>query len=445
MNLRASAPSKGPYNMNGTWQRRLLWALALAVTVLYLCVEYMDYARPCSTHRLQCNDESIAGITPSVALFVTYITFFGIVLHRFWYTSIRRGQTLKQPDHWTAAASRDVFLECSKAVKVQHDVALATLIPFSVTTATARAFSVAVDVTKSHKRIAPEVVGTYLLETCGPSYNLCYFTWVCRVPVVQLMAGTLLYLVCVYITTPVGVWTPTLQAAATKVGNRHLRRLRVLPWATIVFGVLSWVLIGFYYIWDLKMTASQLKMCVFMMAAQTLLQIVVMLWVSEVTRITTAGHYAVDCCKAIKSMIGCMWSRMCRASSCEQFVVTQDDVLWTHPVKPHQTREIGVRQRQLVQLVVHIFLWSSSSSTPALWYNMLLWVVRGVSLVLLLFTRDVEAGFGDLDRSPAFGIVVDKRDLCKAIAARLNGLEFHGKVRRYKGSIFRMRETVKPS
>ena len=72
------------------------------------------------------------------------------------------------------------------------------------------------------------------------------------------------------------------------------------------------------------------------------------------------------------------------------------------------------------------------------------WFLRATALVLLFIIRDEEADFATLETTgAAFGLVVDAYDLHKAVSHVLkHGRPWPGKIRTYKASLQRMRETM---
>jgi hypothetical protein len=116
--------------------------------------------------------------------------------------------------------------------------------------------------------------------------------------------------------------------------------------------------------------------------------------------------------------------------------------LWATHRSAFLSFEASLRFRQIVLLLLHVHLWVFDATTNAWAYNTLTWLFRALAAALLVFTRDAPANFYDLLEQPGFGLVADKRDLCRALRAHLAGQEYRGDVRRYKASTLRMKESV---
>ena len=425
------------YVLDGTPKRRLLWSLTGGVAVKTVFTATLTYTQPCNTHKLECSDGTIILIMDVTAIFAAHIILFSVMAHRFWYTSVHRGLILNQPDHWTAAASRDVFLECSAAMRAQHDVAKMTILISSVIVAVAKGFQIAYDETASQAIASREEILAYLNSACGSTYSGCHVAWTTLRPLTILMAGTCLTLICIYLTTPLAAWSQTVQEAARQTDDVYIRRLLVFPWVLMSLLMSSSALLAFQFTMHMKMAATQMVVMACLMAFQVALQLIAVTW-------ATGGF--LQLADAVRSVLGAVpptfrrFTRRWRATQPMEM-----NVKWLGTRTLFHSRETGLRQQQPVLLFTLILLWSFSAVTPSGWYNAMIWTLRGVCLLALVVLRDEEAGFGDLGRFPAFGLVVDKRDLCKAIECNLKGEDFTGNVRRYKGSIFRMHETVSPA
>ena len=107
------------------------------------------------------------------------------------------------------------------------------------------------------------------------------------------------------------------------------------------------------------------------------------------------------------------------------------------------------RYRQLVLLLIGTYAFAICTidnrvDGNVFWMRMSpVFLVRTISLFLLLFSRDEESNFGDLEREGAgFGLVVNAQDLRREFAKVVAGKESQGRVRRYKGTLLRMCETM---
>jgi hypothetical protein len=103
----------------------------------------------------------------------------------------------------------------------------------------------------------------------------------------------------------------------------------------------------------------------------------------------------------------------------------------------------------LLLVGVYVFAVETLDSRAGERHWLVMWPVvltRVVICFLLLFTRDEECSFEDLELEGAgFGLVVDARDLRRELRKILAGKESRGHVKRYKATMLRMCETMSVS
>ena len=426
----------------------MLWGYAVVNTVQTAISDVVSLYRPCDKYdTLGCSDESIVSMVKAFNVLLLYTLGTGLVLHRFFYSALRRRLLVhRRPDHWTAAASRDVYQECSDAISTENSIALLILGTTSAIYGLVRILQLTRHRAASSSFSTSQEVEEYVQRTCGPGRSLCLVAFVSSTSISMASVGCMFYLICIFLATPIAVWSPTMLEAAIRTNNTRMRRLRFLPWGVVILVASSAVLMIIQISNDLSLSRPQMLALWLLFIVVLLCQTMLIAALNELDNpsatklMLRVGARAFS--STVKRCIRFILSKMQRRVSPDEKDLENQHCMWSDEGGLCFTREAGVRQRQLILLVVHAFLWSYFSGTKTWWYNVMMWCYRLVMLALLLFPRDETAGFGDLSPAPAFGLVVDKNDLRRAITCHLNGQEFSGVVRCYKGSIFRMAETV---
>ena len=109
-----------------------------------------------------------------------------------------------------------------------------------------------------------------------------------------------------------------------------------------------------------------------------------------------------------------------------------------------QHQEGSVRLQQAVVALCVMYLWCISHFANNVVHFSLLWVLRLAYLVVFGLCCDPECSFNDLEESnsPGMGLVLDARQLRRAVEAVLAEEEFDETIRTYKASLIRMQDTL---
>ena len=423
------------HRLPGTWGRRTLYGLSLYILTSYIAELVFSEARLCTRHGLSCDDDAIAYLLNLCLVFISFATTTVLGCVRLYRTALHPGWVSKQPSHWTTAASRHVYLECSSMIRDAQNASFALIGSITALGGTAR-FLNALDDPYLGK---PEVEKS-VLAVCGSTSNVCHLSLTTYSAMFMATSGMMLYIICTYILTPISCWSPVFQEAARHEQEWRHTRLPLSSWVTAVLGFTAFGLAAYLTLFVAPFSVSASGAVAYFWATVALLvaEIATVAWLNELYKLHLAPklmkQYAKTCISTVLWIVD-RWVKRNR-------VGTPLSGLWARHHSAYMTFEPSLRFRTLVVLLLNIFLWTFSASTASEFYNYTMWACRFFGLTYFVFGRDAPANFHDLIDDPGFGLVADKRDVCKGLNAVLQGKKYKGTVRRYKASTMRMQETV---
>jgi hypothetical protein len=212
----------------------------------------------------------------------------------------------------------------------------------------------------------------------------------------------------------------------------------------MILGLTSFALATHLSFRIVALRGSATEMSAYLVASVGLLlgQAAIIVWFSSLHRVRLWPQWF---CSIWRSVISVIRNALSLLSSPGTSVKALTTGLWSSHRSAFLSFEASLRFRHLVLLLLHVYLWVFNTITSAWAYNAIMWALRALAFALLLLTHDAPANFYDLLEQPGFGLVADKRDLCRALKANLAGKGYRGEVRRYKASTLRMQETVSAS
>ena len=345
--------------------------------------------------------------------------------------------------HWTTAASPDTLADVSGVLAKSHLLAFLIVMP-----TTALSTLAMIQTTYQNKQMS--MTSDDAAAACcpaGASWDGGGCSEICRAgfnAVIWLTIfniGLLLCLAMPVMLVPAKVWSPMTERAAKVKGDTFMRRMLKLPAIVLVLCSAAGPLLflGFAKRFGYRRNEHAIKFPSQVYSGALVLDVflamttlLLLLWITPWgTALRNLTHWA-----------GAVCSRLGLAASDGSAAARGGILKCMH----------AWRYRQLVLLLALMFLFgvdtldSREAGNSKVWLRM--WPVllmRAVTIFLLLFSRDEEIDFEDLEREGAgFGLVVNARDLRREFSRVVEGRgeEPRGRVRRYKATLLRMCETM---
>ena len=359
--------------------------------------------------------------------------------------------------HWTAVASHDIFAEVADMIAENQILALAIS---SATTILATSALVRRQVAVLQGRIGDDATSSSSADTDTHAWPMAIGfcceqgieTWtpdqcsyVCGAgvmahpPFLTFCTGLLCYLICSVAFIPVKLWSPVTVKAVNTGKMPHMRRMLRLPTVTVVLAVFD---IIFFLVHVVGMVGLTFPipgfwpkfwiaiLCLDAGAALAHLGAVIS---------TINWQYLAKWVNALRKALPFRNRVRDAVSDPVANVQPRASSLWLGHGDPHSRR-----YRQLVLGACGLLAFGVEAMTSGSMTSQLeLWIVRSIIVLLLLFSRDQEADFEMLESTGAgFGLVLDARQLCKLLDCHLEGKRHQGRVKRYKGTLLRMCDTM---
>ena len=342
--------------------------------------------------------------------------------------------------HWTAAASTDVFLQAARTLQnIRISVA-----PFMLLQALISVLSHAISWGTGNPASNNPDLGVNTV--CAEGINLCRIAWHGDVLVLSINISLLLYFILVTVLSPDNLWSPVTLAAIRQTREWRMARMRQLPYFMLFPVGMDFLIVVNYAIFDpTKVPATQYAVF-FANCIVDVYLISILIWIFFPCGAPKPTLDMEDDAE-IRPLVG----KSIQSSPLDPASSTLLQSFVTRLQRLVRTRENGVRlQRQVLLILLASMLTQRESfdmylENPAL--VAIQWLVRLATFLGIVLMRDEEADFDTLDQTgAAFGLVVDANDLKKVLYHTLkHGRPSPSRVRTYKGSLLRMKETMSVS
>ena len=378
-------------------------------------------------------------------LSITYMLFAQLFAIHICRRMVFRGRQMTGTDlppshvrivtgHWTAAASPDILDEVSNMI--QENQLLAAVVS-GMTTVVITVAQVRMRVLEWQTGAASdrftamccaEGTAEWHADQCS---NGCKWGVLGHAPCLTFILGLMVFFVCSTAFIPSNLWSPLTVKAVNKRCRPHMRRMLRVPMVTGVLWAIDAFLFFIYIASQFEWSVPDLWTGVFVCdIAAALTHGGVMLW--------AIGW------QSFAAMPRSMWRFAANIYGA------------TFPGDQMSNKRAGLgswvgsrHARRYTQLVLGaggMFTFAVDAlGTGHRLATLELWIVRILILILMvLFSRDVEADFDMLEKGQGagFGLLLDAWQLRKSLKCHLAGQQYLGRVKRYKGTILRMCDTM---
>ena len=345
--------------------------------------------------------------------------------------------------HWTAVASPDILAEVTDMIAENQFLAVAISGTITIVATLALAPLEFSQGQRDTVDSSPFKIQLRRLNAmcCAPGTeewhpdhcsNACRVGALAHVPFLTFVMGIICCLICSVVFIPAKLWSP-VTAEAEKTGQmpHFMRRMLRLPFVTFMLcGVNTMIFV--IYVVEKAVTVSVPG---FWTAVLYLDIATALSHLGAIVYIIHWKHLA----KKVRQMVHCCLKWIREATNHSPADAKLDSC---HLRGSQHSR----RYRQLVLGVCGFFAFSVGGSigmADGSASAMELWIIRGIILLLMIFNRDAVADFNTLERKGAgFGLVLDARQLCRFLECHLAGKQYKGRVKRYKGTLLRMCDTM---
>jgi len=344
-------------------------------------------------------------------------------------------------NHWTGAASRDVFMQTADSLTDLQRLILPFISIILLTNALAKGIPTALG--------KPPASAGAQEDGCEAGFNLCKVAWYGDIMLLDVNVVLTVYLVTIFVIMPDLLWSPVTSRAIRFAGYRHLGRLRYLQSILVLPILLNFCVIAKYAVVREKNFQSELLVFCGNLTV-VLYDIAALSWIyapvirrgrlSPLPKAVPATHQPDETTteEGRKGAAPPGWMsaflRRISTSLRRRFVIL----------------EAGVRSQREIWCVVIAALFTGRENfeyhTGSIHVvpSVVFWALRTVAVVMVFSIRDEQADFLLLEGTgEAFGLVIDADDLFHAVS---HVLEFSqpwpSPIRLYKASLQRAREAM---
>ena len=376
---------------------------------------------------------------------ITYILFSQLYATRICRRMVIQGRQMTGTDlppshvrivtgHWTAAASPDILDDVSNMVKENQ---LLALVISGMTTAVITIALVRMRVLEWQTGAASDRITAMCCAEGTAEWHADQCSTVCKwgvlghVPCLTFAGGLLIFFFCSTVFIPSNFWSPLTVKALSKRRRPHMRRmLRVLMVTGVVWAIVT-VLFLIYIAEQFQLSVPDFWAGVFVFdITAALAQCGAVLW-------AIGWHSPAAVLRSMGRVTTKIYKAAFPGNKMSNTVAGLDSWFGSGHAR---------RYKQLVLGACGLFAFSVDSwGTGGRTATVELWIVRSLILLLMvLFSRDLEADFDMLEQGQGagFGLLLDARQLRKALKCHLAGQQYLGRVKRYKGTLLRMCDTM---
>ena len=289
-----------------------------------------------------------------------------------------------------------------------------------------------------------------LTRICGPApTGLCFFSYSVMWPLLYLVLGLGMMTCVISFGTPRAVWGPVVQRAVRKIasGRSGIRILILIPWLIIPgFAAATFMTIfainAEYNIHSAPPSGAAMMIQTVISIAETLYIIAMVTGALVPNSLAVLGLAMDQEQQQQQQEVGWPLRETTRPS--RRRWAKQLRLMWRRIRGMVWCVEASAERRRTVFLYLSQFFWALSPTDRAT--AVVLWVMRTVSFVAVMATRDVVIGFPRLKKHPdaGFGLVINSRHMAAALehACAKGGPRYTGPLDTYKASMWRMPNTL---
>eukprot|EP00873_Tetraselmis_striata_P029117 jgi/Tetstr1/449381/TSEL_003890.t1 len=395
----------------------------------------------------------------------------------------RRGQVelLMTPDHWSAASSRDVFM----------DTAGSLMGAFAQFGLVATFSTVTVSALMLHANLSSAALWHFADTLCGAKLSLCRAGVMSTGVMPNLNMGILLWVCSVFFFMPFGFWSRVSREAMVETQQHTLRRLLNLHWFVLPcfpFN-LALLLIQIFRLQTFTATRAEAEgffigqLC---MMAYSLVTIALHIETIRPQRLSrhvlpewmmqnvSAGSGTFSFSHLMAGRMTWTGPHGLQQSRVEEDVATNFSILnvergsnegmerlreddsaeedrdlgpqrsgWARVWRTLNGGDAGVRFQAQVYLLILAFMMNQQFMTLSIAYLVVLWVIRLMLFILAVCIKDVPCTFDEMRGGrEGMGLLADAPWLCQAMQAYVDGREFNSSIPLVKASLLRMQETI---
>ena len=455
-----------------TWRRRFVafnatWGVSLTALVWILSL-----SSPCELFWSDDPEICTAPITTLVA-YVEIANFMGafsvlmVMYFRTTVTAMRMIRSAKRPfqasiprptpddtakppdavrsalpaSHWTAAASRDVYVETSRALLGIRRIAA----PFLILNATVNTIQNVIFWAQGNPTLTyrgPEGI------PCEPGDRLCEAIWYGDPILFSLNLSIFMYTGIILVLLPEILWSPVTLEAAKQTGDWRLMRTRYLPHLMLfpLFG--HFVLLVGESLVDERVNHGARKYQVIGNLIMLTYQVICISWLHIGPRnsvVPDDSHNEDHQGSATVSRLQSLGPWVSRGSSSQSATAA---ARWRWIGQGLKIKEVGLSLHRDTLLIIVSLIFTPKETLRLYSYAPVLmgirWLLRITAIVLIIIASDEEVSFLALvETGAAFGLVADASDLRKAISYALRHQRpSMSRIRTYKATLPRMEETM---
>ena len=350
---------------------------------------------------------------------------------------------------WSVVASEDVFDEMVSAMRsAVVDLLVLTALKASLNTIPgilSEFGSIGWDWTKSSARTF-----AYLSAVCGdsPEMTLCHFTYLSRRWLSECTIDMEVIIYTVFMMMPIGVF----HQLTFLVGNAKTKYKRflsiLLVWIPLIVCVVQRGIWGYYIYSGLatkvftgNATKTEIEIFFTTRAVSTGLVLMVLLLLFNVDIIVfkpvrwlgiNLGFFSSQ-----QTQPHLVYGLASNDGSERSWSFREVLRHWYAP------RGSGLVVRRMMFMFFSYQTFAPSGHAYGYARFWLTWVTRVVFFLMILVQRDGESSFEDLKKDGAgFGLLVDAEDLRRSVKAATQGGRYGRRLRKYKGTMFRMQDTL---
>ena len=345
-------------------------------------------------------------------------------------TSVRVGKWLtagRKTSEWVAAGSPDLYAETVASISQTSKLSGMLVLPFAIACTAVRVASL-IPVFAGRANSSHQPAN----ESCGPSNSLCAFAHLFG-PVFTCWGHYTVSLVYLHITIhPAGIWSATMDLAATRKMSTRIQHFRWLP-LTCLLTFSMGVFIAMYMVFSVNAFHPSSAGVIGLFFVQIMYAL--------------CGTFQIFLARIPSDIIKCMGMKM-KNQARRLFQGSEEECQVCNQglVSLINFRNDCLGNLLDILLFANVVVWLEHVPLIRAPVALLVTVFafRALILVLILCSRQQQAGFQEIESSPGFGLVIDARALRRILRDYAAGRPPPptAVIPMYKGTLRRMEDTL---